>query len=206
MGTPLIYPKSFYFIRHGESEWNVQKKFSGGQMDTPLTCKGIEQAKAAIAVLDKLSPQPTHLFHSTLSRAADTAKILNHDGRYSMTPMNDLREIDAGEWQGISNIVAVSNWENGLTPKDGEGLDAFSARIQKAFNKILSDQNDTTPLIVAHGRILNGLDHLYGLPPRSLQAKNCQFLKFEPKDDEHYPWTIHAHDLMNGKIEKTRFF
>lgn len=37
--------EKIYFVRHGESEANVEKKFAGQKEDSPLTELGREQAK-----------------------------------------------------------------------------------------------------------------------------------------------------------------
>ncbi|XBG78820.1 phosphoglycerate mutase family protein [Enterococcus cecorum] len=35
----------FYFLRHGITEINEQRRFNGGRVDSPLTPEGIEQTK-----------------------------------------------------------------------------------------------------------------------------------------------------------------
>lgn len=199
---PLLPKKAFYYIRHGESEWNVLGKFAGGQMDTPLTAKGREQAIIAREIFEHLTPAPTHIIHSTLSRAADTAKILNINKNYPMIADYNLREIDAGDWQGLANSIARKNWSEGLSPKNGESLDMLADRIHMVFNKILTNADYILPFIAAHGRILNGLDHLFNIPARDLKTNNCQLMYFSPKDSGKYPWNVYILYIKNGHITK----
>lgn len=199
---PLIHPKPFYFIRHGESEWNVAHKFAGGGVDTPLTDLGRAQAQDAMHIFESLSPAPSSIIHSPLSRAKDTAIILNQNRRLCMTENDNLREIMAGEWAGLHYSIPLQKWADGEKPDDGESLGNFAERLQKAFNDILMDDGIIVPFISAHGRIINGLDHLYGIAPRSLQIQNCQILRFEPSANIHrrYPWDVYIYTNKNGQI------
>jgi broad specificity phosphatase PhoE len=65
--------KKLYFIRHGESEANVKHLFAG-QWDTPLTDLGRQQARLAAEGAKLLNINV--IISSSLSRAADTAKII----------------------------------------------------------------------------------------------------------------------------------
>jgi probable phosphoglycerate mutase len=203
-----IPKKPFYYIRHGESEWNVLNKFAGGQVDTPLTQNGREQALAARDIFENLLPKPTHIIHSTLSRAADTAKILNTKTHYPMISEYDLREVDAGDWEGIENREARQRWLNGLSPRTGENMDMLAIRMNNVFTKILSNTDYIVPFIAAHGRLLSGLDHLFGIKPRSLQIDNCAILHFHPSIDINrlYPFDVHEIELKNGEIHKELTF
>lgn len=196
----LVHPKPFYFIRHGESVWNTLNQFAGGGVDTPLTDLGVSQAQQAVATFETLSPEPTHIIHSTLSRARDTAVILNKNTCLPIAEMHDLREIDAGEWEGRPSKDALDDWANGKSPDNGESLDAFTQRIQSVFNMILSNSDFEVPFIAAHGRIINGLDHLYGIQPRSFQIKNCQILEFQPSQNLQYPWYVYDCSLGGKEL------
>ncbi len=201
--SPLIQ-KPFYFIRHGESEWNALDKFAGGQVDTILTDKGRNQAKDAVQIFENISPSPTHIIHSPLSRAKDTALILNQNTNLPMIQESDLREVDAGIWAGLPNAYAKENWANGLTPDNGENFEMFAERIKNIMNTIISNPKYEMPFIAAHGRIINAFDTIYGLPVRSLQVSNCQILKFMPceKSSRQYPWDVYVCAIKNGQISE----
>ena len=68
--------KKVYFVRHGESQWNVEDKICG-VTDSPLTDKGHRQAvETAQAILDA-GIHVDLILYSPLQRAADTAKKIS---------------------------------------------------------------------------------------------------------------------------------
>jgi broad specificity phosphatase PhoE len=101
---------TLYFARHGETEANCQKRFSG-RMDTPLTDKGRRQARAVGEILDReLGPQPPLAFVSSpLERARTTMEIvrvvldLPPEG-YAVDAR--IAEIDLGTWDQLTDTEA----------------------------------------------------------------------------------------------------
>src|SRR4051812_14446297 len=89
-----------YLVRHGETTWNAERRFQG-QLDVELSSTGVEQAEA---VALWLASQPVHftaIFSSDLKRAVQTAQTIGR--RLGLVPElhRDLREMHAGEWQGL---------------------------------------------------------------------------------------------------------
>ena len=67
-------------MRHGQSIWNLQNRFTGG-IDVPLTRKGIKQAKKAGKELKKMGISIDHVYSSKLSRSIETARcVMNNLG------------------------------------------------------------------------------------------------------------------------------
>ena len=64
----------FYFIRHGQTVWNVENKICGAT-DIPLTKHGISQAEAAGKKLLSLGIKADEILSSPLCRAKETARI-----------------------------------------------------------------------------------------------------------------------------------
>ena len=60
-------------MRHGQSIWNLQNRFTGG-IDVPLTRKGIRQAKKAGRELKNLGISIDFVYSSKLTRSIETAK------------------------------------------------------------------------------------------------------------------------------------
>jgi broad specificity phosphatase PhoE len=69
-----LLPIPFIFIRHGETDWNRTNR-TMGQTDIPLNSLGIQQAREATQYLENLGVE--RIIHSPLSRAAQTATIIN---------------------------------------------------------------------------------------------------------------------------------
>ncbi|MBR4818761.1 MAG: histidine phosphatase family protein, partial [Clostridiales bacterium] len=61
-----------YFVRHGETVWNVENKICGAT-DSPLTEKGHEQAIETANNIAALGIKADLILYSPLSRAKDTA-------------------------------------------------------------------------------------------------------------------------------------
>ena len=85
-------------MRHGQSIWNLQNRFTGG-IDVPLTRKGIIQAKKAGKELKKMGINIDHVYSSKLSRSIETARyVINNLGAQNkngkITKVSSLNERD----------------------------------------------------------------------------------------------------------------
>ncbi len=101
---------TLYFSRHGETVANREKRFSG-RLDTPLTDKGREQARAVGDILKRaLGPRPPLNFVSSpLQRARTTMEIALE--RLDLPPQNyaiepRIAEIDLGHWDQLTDKEA----------------------------------------------------------------------------------------------------
>jgi probable phosphoglycerate mutase len=100
-------------VRHGESEWNATGRWQG-QADPPLTELGYRQAKHAGAAIGAVDA----VVASDLERARVTAEVISAQigvGPVVLDP--DLRERDAGEWQGLTRAQIHQQWP-GYLPDD----------------------------------------------------------------------------------------
>ena len=66
----------FYFVRHGQTVWNVENKICGAT-DSPLTEHGRQQAAETGKNIVESGIKADEILYSPLSRAADTAKIIS---------------------------------------------------------------------------------------------------------------------------------
>lgn len=88
---------TFYIIRHGETEWNV-KDLIQGHKDSPLTEKGVLQAKSTAGKLQHINFDA--IFSSDLGRAKNTAKIIALEKKLAVKTTHLLREKNMGDHQG----------------------------------------------------------------------------------------------------------
>lgn len=146
----MITQKPFYYLRHGQTDWNLVKRFQG-QIDIPLNATGVAQAHAARSQLDGLDI--SQIYCSPLSRARETAQIVNGVLNLKITEIHDLQECSFGVLEGeIRSMTDYSaKWRNGETPEKAETFVDFTARVFAAVNQAL--EADGTPLIVAHGAV-----------------------------------------------------
>lgn len=141
-----------YLLRHGETEYNAQKRYLG---TTDLSLSG--QGRSELAPADFA---PGTVYVSPLRRAAETAGILFPNARKIAVP--DFREMDFGVFEGknhrdMERFPAYREWVDGgclgQVP-EGESMAVFAARTCAAF-QALADQvleAGSEPLvIVAHG-------------------------------------------------------
>ena len=93
-------------IRHGQSEWNADGRWQG-QADPPLTELGRHQAQHASRSLGVVDVIVT----SDLQRASETAAIIGHEiGVGPVILDRDLRERQAGEWEGLTRAQIEREW------------------------------------------------------------------------------------------------
>jgi probable phosphoglycerate mutase len=160
---------TLYFARHGETEANREKRFSG-RKDTPLTDRGREQARAVGDTLRRvLGPRPPLAFVSSpLQRARTTMEIVLErldvpSGDYAIDPR--LAEIDLGLWDQLTDAEArarnpalfdaraADKWH--VPVPGGENYAEVAARATAWAQSLSSDT-----FAVSHGaltRILRGL-------------------------------------------------
>lgn len=131
-------------LRHGESQANREGVWQG-QYDSPLTEIGVLQAQAAAKVIALGSPAV--VVASDLSRAATTGDIVGSAAEVPVTYDARLREIDVGEWTGMSGDVVKERFaverERHLRGEDfrrgvtGESLSDVQERVRPMLEEVL---------------------------------------------------------------------
>jgi probable phosphoglycerate mutase len=111
MTLELAKGLTLYFSRHGETEANVEKRFQGHGLDTPLTPRGRREAKTVAKILKRHAKPVARLKYvsSPLLRARTTMEIVrSHLGLVPSEYSTDqrLREIDLGIWDGLTHKQA----------------------------------------------------------------------------------------------------
>ena len=166
-----------WLIRHGETEANVAGLYSG-HTPTPLTPKGVAQAKT---LRDLLRAVPfDYVLCSELERAQQTAEYVleTRDLAIHSTPL--LNEMFFGDWEmrhhrdltledPESYAAWCTDWQNAI-PTNGEGFQAFSARIEQAI-ALIHEYKETKKnlLIVSHQGVLSlTIARLLNMPASSL--------------------------------------
>jgi broad specificity phosphatase PhoE len=145
-------------IRHGETEWNKQRRIQGCRSDTRLSPKGLEQADRLAAALRK--ERIDAICASPMKRASETAQIMAEVCKLPVHVFNELREIDAGELDGLFERDLTGPYEtawkefrngNASTPlPGGESLQDLQKRTSWAVDRMLEKHIDGTVVVVAH--------------------------------------------------------
>ncbi len=181
-GTSALIDSGFLFLRHGESESNVEGLI-GGATDYALTEQGREQARMAG---ERLRGQEIKaIYTSPLSRAFDTAQIVAEAmGGAAVEIHEDLRERNLGAWEG----QPVSVFVRGATPEGGEPVDSFQTRVIQSLDVIAAPP---TVLLVAHAGVFRVLhNHLVGAEYAD-RARNAHPMNFASGGDPG-TWRVDA--------------
>src|SRR5579872_7049036 len=88
---------TLYIVRHGETQWNVERRVQG-QIDTPLTEHGKEQAKALGNLFKTIHFDA--VFSSDLLRAQRTAELITLEKKLAVVTSELLRERSFGSFEG----------------------------------------------------------------------------------------------------------
>lgn len=148
--------KHLYFVRHGLSEMNIQGVWSG-QVETPLTQTGRNQATLAGKELQETGITIDYIIASPLSRAHDTAILIAKEIGYpieniEINPLFLERHFGALEgqpWQPDLDIDGIS---------DIESTDKILNRARLALDYLDSLHYDNI-LVAAHGSIGRAIRH-----------------------------------------------
>lgn len=150
------------FIRHGQTDWNVQGKIQGSY-DSELNDTGIKQAMKLSKKLLSLNYRFSKIYSSPQKRALKTAEILSKSSNVDYVSMKDLQEMNMGKWEGLSWSEVEDKYPNEYkewylnrrytnTP-DGESYQDMLERVLKAINKIINENNDDV-VIVSHSAVI----------------------------------------------------
>lgn len=202
-----------YFIRHGQSTANLSQCFAGF-IDVSLTDLGRKQAACTAEFMADIPLSA--VYSSDLSRAYDTACAVAEKHGLTVQTNPNLREINAGAWEGkpfdelMRNDEAFRHWcrEIGTaTCTDGESVCKLQERVANAVADIVARHPDESVCIVAHGTPIRVLTALWtGTPLLHLHtvpwASNASVTKVEfssPRDGRVVVADMHEHlkDLVS---------
>lgn len=170
-----------YLIRHGETEWNREKRFQG-QADIPLNDYGRDLARWTRDGMPQVLWDK--VFASPLDRAFETAGILL-DGIYPIEKVvrdDRLKEFDFGPHEGTDIASAANNPEHPLYtclhhPGDyhpTDGAESFQSLVTRG-SQFLTEQilplesTCDNVLIVAHGALIRSLMIAAQIPDHSIE-------------------------------------
>lgn len=152
-----------YIIRHGQTEWNVLRKFQG-RTDIPLNEKGREVAEWTKEGLKNIVFDV--VYTSPLKRAKETAQIIAGDRDISIIEDERIIEMNFGSYEGVEARLQDDNLKQFLVapekyaaPLDGETIEDVLKRTEVFWEELISkpEMQDKTVLISTHGAALGAL-------------------------------------------------
>ena len=191
-----------YIVRHGETEWNVIKRFQG-QLNTPLTEKGIKKLKETGKKLENVLFD--EVYTSELGRTVASAEIILNENRgyrnkkRELKKLSELNEVYFGVWQGLTYeevflkypeeannyFYNVKNYK--AENVEAEKLEDALERFLKGINKILNIHKSGNILVVTHGTVfemfINYVENksIFDIDERTLMG-NGDYKVFSYKD------------------------
>lgn len=171
-----LLQQHFFFIRHGQTDWN-KKKIAMGQSDVPLNLHGQKEARQAASLLRDKGIQ--RIYHSPLTRARATAELIAEELALPCHEISSLSQCNWGEMQGQprGDESWRMAWRRGdIEIAGAESFEAFCHRVQAGVNQAL--MHGVPVLIVAHGATFAAIQRALHLDDREMQ--NCLPLSYLP--------------------------
>ncbi len=165
----MITNTPFYFLRHGQTQWNVDKIIQG-QSDSQLNDVGRAQALRAAKVLQ--TEPIARIIASPLSRTRHTAEAVAALNGLEIIYDDDLMECHLGDHQGEPYGDWVPDyWAGKYVPPNGESFQQFCERAWGAMQNAISLGPNT--LIVAHGGLWIAAQEYVALEPPMRLPQNA---------------------------------
>lgn len=157
-----------YIIRHGETDWNVQRRLQG-RANTELNENGIRLAEITS---DKMKEIPFDFgITSPLNRARQTAEIILKNRGVKLYEDDRLMEISFGAWEGLCCSrdhfeVPTDHFDDFykrpfefVPAEDGETIPMVCLRLQSFYRDLISNEayQNKTILIATHGCAVRAL-------------------------------------------------
>jgi broad specificity phosphatase PhoE len=181
----MLTPTAFWFLRHGETDWNAQN-LSQGNVDIPLNETGLAQARSAALLLRNRGI--TSIISSPLSRAKVTADIAAHLLGLPVEVDRELREVAFGVQEGKPMSEWFTAWVAGaLTPAGAESFPDLTRRAVAAINRAI--RRPPVVLVVAHGALFRALRGAMGHEP-NVRTRNAVPVWCEPPANGKDVWGI----------------
>ena len=159
--------RQLILVRHGETLHNVAG-IAQGWNDSELSERGNGQVRKLAARVAGM--KPTALYSSPLGRAMSTAAAIAEATGLEIQPLEDLREMSYGNWEGMSFLDVrgvykpiYEQWiEDPECPcPNGESHNDVRRRMERAFAEIATDR----AIAVTHGTAIRiGATALLDLP------------------------------------------
>ena len=181
-----LTPRAFWFLRHGETDWNAQGR-SQGNVDVPMNAIGLAQARAAAALLRHRGV--VSVVASPLGPARVTAEIVAEALGLTVAFDDGLREAAFGVQEGQPMGQWFADWTEGaFTPEGGESFATLRARAIAAVNRALA--GPAPVLVVSHGGLFRTLRAEMGLVSNQRTQNGVPIFCAPPSCASGPPWTL----------------
>lgn len=190
----------FYFVRHGQTDYNKDNKIMG-QIDIPLNEVGLEQAQTVAKSIARL--EISHIISSPLKRALQTSEIIASTINKPFIVIDELMQNHLGIWEGRSkeeflNETGIENlfehWKMGGDIEGAESWINFVSRISVGLSSALTKtmHHENPILIVGHKPTYWAISQILNAKIVEIEAKNCGVYFFTPPASDSNQWIVSA--------------
>ena len=200
-----------YIVRHGQSKANEMDVFAGF-LNVELTDMGREQAKRTANYLKDIKPD--YIYSSDLIRAYETASFTAKNYGMEIISDQNLREMNAGDWDGMSLVEIKSKYEKEYYVwrddighaycHGGETTKQLQDRIVAKVKEIAKTHNDKIIFIFSHATAIRtfgayclglSLDQMKDLPwPNNASVTKVKF------EDDKFELLEYGNDSFMGEM------
>ena len=175
----------FYFVRHGQTVWNVENKICGST-DIELTELGDQQAIETGKKILEEGIRADEILYSRLVRAAETARHISEITGIPARAEERLREQNFGKYEATAR-----NGEEFVKAKEqfacryegGESMLHLAQRIYNLLDEIRAESDHKTYILVAHNGIARVVQSYFCEMTNEEYAKfgvrNCSVLRYD---------------------------
>ena len=144
-----------YFVRHGETEWNLNRRIQG-RTDIPLNETGRDQARETGRLLS--SRRWDLIVSSPLSRAFETASIIAEElGMPRPEVLRDVEERNYGDAEGLTYEQIERQFPDDAPVPGRESRDEVTARVIPAIVDLAERHPGQSILVVTHGGVIRSV-------------------------------------------------
>lgn len=146
------------YVRHGETDFPINRIYCDGKEDPSLNSVGQSQAKDAASYLANLNVDA--IYASPCSRTDMTANIIAGHHNINIQFEDELVERNFGVWEGLyfeeieSQYPALyKEWKENqaaFKPESGESVYDMSERVSRAVERIIERHEEQTVIVVSH--------------------------------------------------------
>lgn len=172
--------------RHGQTDWNIEGKIQGS-VDNLLNDEGINQARKGIEIIKNTDIDL--IICSTLTRAKQTADILNENRNVKIIYDSRIAERNYGEYEGRKtaevNFTEFFEYYKNKPCRNGESIQDLFNRIYSFLDDLKQNYNNYNRiLLVSHGDVSRAINcYFNGIPEdgnvQNLMINNCEFVEYD---------------------------
>ena len=171
-----------YFIRHGQTVWNVANKICGAT-DIELTDLGRQQAAETGKLIKERGIEADEIIYSPLIRAKDTALIISDICGIPAREEIRLKEQNFGKYESTprnGEVFRLAKRQCAYSYEGGESMLKMAQRIYNLLDDILA--SDKTYILVAHNGISRVVHSYFNDMTNEEYAdfgiKNCDIVEY----------------------------